>query len=230
MNEREQAKVVRNLAEDSPVTGNRSDVLAKFYIIPSNLHGILTLDIAAGESDFSSWLRSQGASAYSLDYLYNNLPELRTARTRAFLKYIESLTGQKPNVNISELFKDTNTLSFVEDFKTNPEYYISSSATKIPFPESHFDMIFSSYGILGVLDKNFELLINSVLEAVRVVRPEGLIQMGPMIESGGYLTNQQIENQKKLMSYLERQNGIHGGALIRSFDILQTGLLFIKKN
>ena len=198
---------VKQLAETSPITGNRWDVLARFYKLPYPISSIKSaLDIGAGESDFAAWLRGKGVDSYALDIGYSDVAGLRKQRTKNLLAYINS-EGDKEILPEDQWFKDPNTLAFESDLHRNLDKYVSGSAHKLPFPNGRFGLVTSFYGIFGVLDRDPTLLSLSVEEVIRVTRRGGEIQIGPFMDRS-YFSEEELRNQSSLFEELKKREDL----------------------
>ena len=72
--------------------------------------------------------------------------------------------------------------------------YVAASATALPFRDAYFDVVLSFNGIFGTLDFTLILLRQGLLEAVRVLRPGGSIQLLPF-QQGPVLNDVERANQ-----------------------------------
>lgn len=222
------------IAAEAPVGGNKWTDLVKFYELPENLKGKVMLDICSGESDFTVWLRQQGAEAYALDYLYDDPTVLKQRRIKNLLSHLPpevrlraaSLPKDDPRWN---LLTDENTEAFRKSFQEHPEWYIAGSAHKLPFPNDHFDIITSSYGIFGVMDMDRELLRTSLTEALRVLKPGGTLQLGPWSEGAG-LEPEELRNQKDVALPLFSAPGLTLERKTKPFNDIPTGLIKLTKH
>jgi hypothetical protein len=167
------------LAEECPVTGNRWDVLRKFYKLPEDVQGLRILDVCAGESDLTASLSLLGADAIALDALYDNLPSLHSRRKITFARHFGIDLNDTVNPDLHTFDQKPSIITFRSSIERDPKRYIKGLANKLPFEDSSFDFVLSFYGIIGVLDQDMPLLRRSVDEAIRVVKSGGQIQLGP---------------------------------------------------
>lgn len=183
------------LAADSPVSGNFANLQLDYYALSKseshdafweNYSGKKILDVCTGVSDFVAKLLKKGADAYALDLGYENMGE--------FLRGVSQRGGWPINS------------SFADSLRQNPERYIAGSAHKLPFDSNSFDAVTSHYGIFGVMDLDKDLLEQSVNEAVRVLKPNGILKIGPF--QGGQLSDLQKANQRLLAGGLSTRADI----------------------
>jgi len=194
-----------SLALDAEVTGVAWRSLARFYALPEALEGLTVLDVCAGMSDSVYRLRQAGANAYAVDTCYGDLDSMFTQHRKGFEVTARSVFGLEPgSARGLELYR-----SFTEGFVAGLDgsSYVVASATALPFRDGYFDLVLSFNGIFGTLDFAPELLRHALLEAVRVVRPGGSVQLLPF-QQGPVLNDLERANQLAAMRDLARLPGI----------------------
>lgn len=211
---------IYRLAKECPVSGNDSVRLMEFHnLVAENGRGAWdsyknkkVLDVCGGVSDFTARLLQNGADAYALDYGYDDIGEL----------YIRS--GNRP----AGLFP--------RSIELNKERYVSGSAHNLPFDSETFDAVTSYYGIFGVIDDDLDLARDSIDEAIRVLRPEGILSVGPLMS--GHITKKQAKSEGEIIKELEKRTDVityvrkpfHQGVFSPPIDISRQGKLTIVKN
>lgn len=210
---------IYRMATECPVSGNDSNGLMEFHgLLRKNGEGFWdsfkdkkVLDVCAGISDFTGKLLLLGADAYALDYGYADIQEL----------LIRARWSPSP--------------LFSRSVSQNPERYIKGSAHHLPFPSKTFDGVVSYYGVFGVLDDNVDLAYASISEGVRLLKPRGILSIGPLMS--GHITKRQAASEEEILSKLEGRNDIAlvvRNPLRRPFfgyqDISRMGKLTIIKN
>ena len=93
--------------------------------------------------------------------------------------------------------------AFAESIAKNPSWYIAASAHELPFRDNTFDIVTSHLGIFGVMDRDEQILRASVAEALRVVKPDGAVQLAPFIY-GSCISKDQIRNQETIILEIMR--------------------------
>lgn len=181
---------IYRLATECPVSGNDSNGLMEFH----NLVGVSgkgswdsyrdkrVLDVCAGLSDFTAKLLQLGADAYALDYGYQDIQELLI----------------RANNRTAGLFPR----SVAQD----RDRYIHGSAHNLPFSSETFDAVTSYYGIFGVIDDDVDLAYASINEGIRVLKPNGILSIGPLMS--GYITKVQAESEAEILRRLSDRNDI----------------------
>ncbi len=208
-----QAKIAE-LALRMPVTGNSAAYLLPYYEMRfvQDATGERILDVCAGGSDLTAALLSMGADAYALDFGYYD---------KHTHKKILSEGNRPPN------------LIFLTSLDEHPQRYIGASATDLPFPDGSFDRVMSFYGIFGVMDEETDLLNESMIEALRVLKKGGKLQVGPLLE--GHISDVGKENQRALIEALKERGDliVYAGYTLYpvepSLDYRQLRKLVIKK-
>lgn len=181
---------IYRLATECPVSGNNSNGLMEFHgLVGKNARGFWDsykdkkmLDVCAGVSDFTAKLLELGADAYALDYGYADIQELliRTQQRTAGL--------------------------FPRSVEQNRERYIQGSAHSLSFSSEIFDGVTSYYGIFGVLDDDLDLAQVCINEAIRVLKPGGILSVGPLMS--GDITKRQAASEVEILSRLDKRNDI----------------------
>ena len=178
------------MATECPVSGNDSNGLMEFHgLLRKNGKGFWdsykdkrVLDVCAGISDFTAKLLQLGADAYALDYGYDDVEEL-------FIRSGYRSAGLFPR-------------SLIE----NRERYVAGSAHSIPFPPETFDGVTSYYGIFGVIDDDVDLAYASISEGIRVLKPGGILSVGPL--KSGAITKRQAASEEEILSRLTERSDI----------------------
>ena len=194
-----------SLARGAEVTGIAWRSLARFYSLPGALDGLRVLDVCAGMSDGVYRLRQAGAEAYAVDTCYADLDEMYARHRKGFEVTARNVFGVEPDSPRGlELYR-----SFTEGFEAGlaGSTCVAASATALPFGDESFDLVLSFNGIFGTLDFAPALLREALLEAVRVVRPGGSVQLLPF-QQGPVLNDVERANQLEAVRELASLPGI----------------------
>lgn len=140
------------------------------------------LDVCAGLSDFTARLLILGADAYALDYGYSDIEELLIRANR-----------RTPGLFPRSVLQDRNR-------------YIYGSAHKLPFPSESFDAVTSYDGIFGVIDDDVDLAYQSIDEGIRVLKPRGILSIGPLMS--GDITQRQAVSEVAILEKLDKRDDI----------------------
>lgn len=194
---------LEEIFESAPVSSTSSLYLAKFYRLPVDLESKRTLDICGGYSDFTDWLRKQGAEAYAVDSQYDDLGVLR----KKWIKNMDALKALGKSHDHWRMEEYQYAESFKESIKDNPSWYLAASARNLPFRDNTFDIVTSHLGIFGVMDRNEDLLRLSLAEAVRVVKQGGTLQLGPFIFGTG-INKAQVRTQETVILEIMRDKNV----------------------
>lgn len=76
------------------------------------------------------------------------------------------------------------TQQFRKSFDKQRDRYKPGWLTKLPFADEFADWTVSSYGI-SILIEDFDVLMQSTMEAVRITKPGGTVAMIPFLTSWG---------------------------------------------
>lgn len=178
---------IYRMAKECPVSGNDSNALIEYHgfveknrICPWQTYkDKKVLDVCAGVSDFTARLLLLGADAYALDFGYDDIEEL-------FIRASHRPAGLFPR-SITE----------------NRNRYIKGSAHKLPFTSETFDGVTSYYGIFGVIDDDVDLAYSSINEGIRVLKPGGILSIGPL--KSGDITRRQAVSEEEILSRLDKR-------------------------
>lgn len=146
--------------------------ISKYIDIPEEVVDLRFLDIGAGGSDFTATLLERGADAYAVDHLYSSRSDLK-GRMKKFFEASKK-RGSTWLPKQEKAFE-----RFYESIKNNPQRYKDASAEDLPFLNNYFDHVISVTCIGQYLDSNKNSLFTSLAEAIRVTKPEGMIQIFP---------------------------------------------------
>jgi SAM-dependent methyltransferase len=186
------------LADEVGITAHTAEHLKDVFDLPKKLRRTRILDVGSGLSDFVAWLRARGAEAYGLDLTYGAGMDWAIAH---------SLERAAEDVE-----KEPQALTFTQDMAarfrasvaSDPSIYVAGSAIDLPFRSSSFDLVLSSLGIFGTLDHDYALLEAGFNEAVRVLRPRGMLQLSPVFYRARQPAERACEsNQRKLIAALK---------------------------
>ncbi len=181
---------IYRMAKECPVSGNDSNDLMEFHgFLRKDGEGFWDsykdkkmLDVCAGVSDFTARLLQLGADAYALDYGYADIQKflIRTQQRTAGL--------------------------FPRSVVENRQRYVQGSAHRLPFPSETFDGVTSYYGIFGVLDDDVDLAYACINEGVRVLKPGGILSVGPLMS--GDITKRQAVAEEEILNRLDERTDI----------------------
>lgn len=166
-------EIERQLLAIIPVSSGTWQRTRETLDFPEDVSGMRILDIGAGGSDLTAKLLEDGADAYAVDPLYKSRSDVK-GKARLQLEHIQSHGDRNYYRQSLEALE-----RFSESIKGNPDRYKIAFATNLPFPDNYFDLVFSSAAILGYLDIDYELLLKSTQEALRVTKPCGKVQLWP---------------------------------------------------
>lgn len=177
MVERDLFAKIEQLAEETQVTGAVPDLYKELFSLPEAIRGERILDVCSGYSIFSDWALEQGAKPTAIDINYGNLDRLQINLVRTFASVLMQ-EGIDYDAEVADIFQSL-VLAFNASFATNPSLYITGSATHLPIKDNSFDRMVSLNGIFGTLDHDREILMQSLKEAIRVVKVGGKIHLAP---------------------------------------------------
>jgi SAM-dependent methyltransferase len=203
-----QNELLLAIAERAEVTGVGWRSLSRFYSLPDGLNGLRVLDVCSGMSDFAYQLRKQGAEAYALDLFYADLSVLRSRHLTNFDGIARNVFHTEPNSDQGKSLYRSYVDGFEAGLRTSPSIYVGASATALPFPASSFDLVTSFNGIFGTLDFDLPVLTTALDEAIRVLRPDGTLQIVPYQE-GPVLDDTECRNQREAVARLRELGMVH---------------------
>lgn len=210
---------VDKIASKCHISGNDSNKLLEFHGLISakdrgllsSLKGKKSLDVCSGLSDLTAALTRLGMDAYALDYGYRDVSEL----------FIRS--GNRPAG------------LFLNSFNQERFRYIAGSVHRMAIDSNSFDSITSYYGIFGTIDDSLDLATMAINESIRVVKPGGVISIGPYKSAA--ITKLQAQNEEKIINKLQQRDDISvfvknpykQAVFSSSQDISRVGRVIIEK-
>jgi ubiquinone/menaquinone biosynthesis C-methylase UbiE len=166
--------------------------------MPEQVDGLTILDVGGGASDTTAKLIELGADAYAIDPRYKNMGQLK-GEVRA----INTQYDPKDQREIDDALE-----RFKLSTKTHKDHYLDASAISLPFPDNHFDLVFSKTAVLFYLDVDIGILNTAVDECLRVTKSKGTIRFFPFkdIEPTwpDQLNKLRIQNNQRLFESLKQ--------------------------
>lgn len=166
----------QEIAERASLTAKPWRDISMLINFPERVSGLRILDIGAGGSDATAHLLELGADAYALDPKYSDPASLRKKLNRLHQYLTNKGAVSSQHVEEAQAAFEAQQKSMTKD----PERYISAYATELPFPDNHFDLVFSVSSMFSHVDENAQALMQATREAIRVTKPGGEIQFSPM--------------------------------------------------
>ena len=163
------------------ITGSSSyDSAVEALGIYEDLTGLTVVDLASGASSFVAGLLAEGIDAYGIDRVYEDPNQLRADSTEGVKMVIERLEalGRTDFARSAQRSLER----FNGSFAINPTRYQPGWLTDIPLPDEFADRTYSLHGIthMGV---DFDLMLQSMHEALRITKPGGIITIAAFNES-----------------------------------------------
>lgn len=145
---------------------------------PREVKGMRILDIGGGGSEATAILLERGADAYAIDPRYEDKSQVR----KSTIEYLLKLRKIVPNTSTWKKHIQSQHESlerFLRSIKKRSNHYKAAFASKIPFGDNYFDIVFSVNCITEYLDQEPETLIAAIAECVRVTKSGGQIHLFP---------------------------------------------------
>ena len=157
--------------------------------LPTPLEGSRIVDVGAGGSNLTQFLRAHGADAYAVDPRYSdNFHPL-------FQSLKENLGLTPREIDVDSLLErlrgwfmrggstpDKNQYAFermLVDARQHPDRYLVGRADKLPFEDESIDFVHSLEAVSAFLMDDVDELRNSVREMIRILKPGGKLQINP---------------------------------------------------
>ena len=157
------------------------------------LSGKRVLDIASGLSDFVALANENGATAFGVDLAYADKARLKE-KGKAFLDEVAGPyaktklpTCHKPIIGHDILDRQTQIMDdlnggsmqrALNDIERSPASYIAANCLAMPFPNGTFDLAISHCFLTSTAGSAREFLIESILEAMRVLKKGSSLRLG----------------------------------------------------
>ncbi len=179
----------------------------KALLQEEDVPGLRVLDVGAGASDFTARLLELGADAYAVDPKFASMSTLKSwvQKGNSFYKDNNFRDEYQVLTRALERFKLSSAV--------HKERYKASLATKMPFPDNYFDIVFSGFTLFGYLDLDIDILTQAALECLRVTKPNGTIRLFPFkgaieLEPDKQINILRIKNNVQLLKKLQVHEGV----------------------
>lgn len=183
---------------------------------PKEVKGLTIVNIGAGLSTGVLELQKRGANAIAVDYAYTDLDELeKTIGLSAIIKglaILPELTEKGefkagPIKLTGKAFADEMRDAFIaqKEFREAQEggtiKAVAALAGRLPFPDNSVDVCFSVNCITELAGRNRGVFIGAVVEALRVLKPGGNLQL--LIWNSELDSPVEKQDKKALLTYLK---------------------------
>ena len=201
--------------------------VAALIPFPARVAGLGVVDVGAGGSDAVATLLAAGADAVAVDPRYRSLPGLVRDANAYF--GAQQAAGRPPHsredaataiAEQREAFR-----RFVASFQgRHRNRYVAAVATALPLQDGSADLVYSLDCITQYLDRDYDVLQAAVQEALRVLRPGGLLALVPFRDEVFRLGYHDVRraSQERLLDWIEerglvwRLDDLSPGGLTRS--------------
>jgi ubiquinone/menaquinone biosynthesis C-methylase UbiE len=197
----------KQIAQESFSSAFPSEGAFTYIDFPKDVRGLTIVDIGSGASTATLELQKQGANAIAIDYRYKNLKEVKRSIDRYLSSTIPS-ADRRMMVEVREYNRQmrNSMRAFFHAHENREIQLVAASAGSLPFKNESVDLIFSIQCITRFLIKDKDVFINAVSEAIRVLRPEGQLQLHPWISTVYEWNKKERRNAWELTAYLKEQN------------------------
>lgn len=248
--EREASLARASFSTSYDLRGIRPDIF-----IPENVNGLKILDIGGGASTIALELAEEGAEAVAIDFRYADPKDLKRSvdRTNTGTKHLRhnqkvidtqlKVAKQLGNpqlrriVNSSVKESDQVLKEAMKRFRKNRDTffnsigngrvdYVAALAGHLPFADETFDMCIAASSISVFSINDAEVFNQTVDEALRVLKPGGILEIIPWVSDGLVWDEQDYKTAESVEKKLREMDAEHYVAHGRSK--LGTFLLAIK--
>lgn len=200
------------LAENSPSTASDFSLVSRDISFLNRLSGLYILDIGSGTSLAPSELGRLGAKAFAVDFRYKSLKELK----RNIDRYLTNpaFYSNRPVLPLSNeerraerefiRWMRKNKEAFFARVSRDRSIYIAALAGSLPFRDETFDLCFS-VNCLNALLTDFEVFVDCVDEAMRVLKKGGELQITPWYTGQGKWGKIRAEHAAQFIEHLARK-------------------------
>lgn len=205
------------LVEHAPPTSLPARLAFDCLHLPEDLQGLRILDVGAGGSSMIADLLEKGADAYAVDPKYKSRADMKGR----ILNHNKTGFAEKED----QIIRNEALERFLQSIKQNPERYKVAYATNLPFPDEHFDLVFSIAAVTVYSDLDKLVLKKIMDEIVRVTKPGGQIQLYPLQEANvGFdesVDNMRLNNQAEVFNNLKNKGKV---VEFQIMDVEATGM------
>jgi len=180
------------ITKGSPVSSTPWEEVFLHISIDNEVQGMKILDVGSGASDSIARLLQLGADAYGIEPKYANNSLLR-ASAKANINQLR----KRGNFQAAKA-EERALQNFLESYKQSPDRYREARASKLPFEDNFFDLIYSNRALTGYLDLDPFAFARSVDECLRVLKPDGKIILFPIeTDSIHFPDSEKVRKMKK---------------------------------
>lgn len=160
--------------------------------LPQDVSGLRVLDAGGGGSDMTAEFLEKGADAYAIDPQYDNA-------TGFFMMCLQISGANQVSTRMSEEERHARfgaLARFRLSQKQYPDRYVQASMTKIPFPDKHFDIVYSIRAATIYLDLDLEVFRRTMRELIRVGKEVRLLPYKGKDPRRPVLDSRRVQNQE----------------------------------
>lgn len=159
--------------------------------LPQDVSGIQVLDAGGGGSDMTVEFLERGADAYAIDPQYDG-----DVAIQEMCLHISGV-NQIVEMSVKERQARRKALTrFINSYNQSPERYVQASMTRIPFPNNHFDMVYSIRAAIPYLDRELEVFRATMQELLRVGKEVRLLPYMGKDPGRPVLDDRRLRNQE----------------------------------
>jgi len=211
----------KNISERSYSTAANFRIVNHFIEFPPVLSKLRILDIGTGASPAVLELNRRGARAIAYDIRYEKLGELqesveryigdpsyssRQENTQAIKKLFDEEVQVFPATEAYKNIQISSLKIFLEAAKKRELSCVAGIASHLPFRDESFDFVYSLQTISQFLLEDRDVFMQSIMEALRVLKTDGQLKLHPW-EINPYALSQSPERQSMvaLMRFLKER-------------------------
>jgi len=186
-------------------------IVAALIPFPEQLAGQRIVDVGAGGSDAVAALLAAGADALAVDPRYRSFPALvRDAQAYFAAQEAAGRLPQAREDSAAAIAAQRDAFRRFSASFLDPRHrhrYHAAVATALPLAAASVDLLYSLDCITQYLDRDYDLLLAAVREALRVLRPGGRLALVPFRDDVFRLGYHQARhvNQERLLAWLDER-------------------------
>lgn len=151
--------------------------------LPNEVNGKKIVDVCAGASNLVAQLLDEGADAHAIDRAFKR--DTFDEDAREALEGAISYSSPAFYAPMRILGEETLT-EFSESRMAHPDAYHDDYMTQLPFDDESVDFLYSCNGIASLDLDSPELMLAGINEALRVIKKDGTIVIGPIFTPDGF--------------------------------------------
>ncbi|MBI2327947.1 methyltransferase domain-containing protein [Candidatus Curtissbacteria bacterium] len=121
------------------------------------------------------------------------------------ISIIRAWAELKESTAIDTAMENLSNIRFFAAYQRGQRPYVAGTASHLPFADNSVDFCFSIRCMVPFLVQNRAVFIQSIIEALRVLKPKGQLQIYPWVDQNSYFPQDIKQNASYALSLLRKE-------------------------